>query len=146
MLRLVVVLALVLPVLLCTACAPPQKDPAVLAVEALFGALVRSDDARVLTLVGPRTRAALAAGADVASDAEPDTIADALAVRPGWSFTVDRTHTVRLADPADAAAPDARRVVAAFAGRTWTVPVVHIDGDWRVELLDAASHEVPSGG
>lgn len=143
MLRLAVVLASVLPTLLLAACAPPQKDPAVIAVEALFGALVRSDDARVVDLVGPRTRAALAAGAGAESD---DALVDAIAVRPGWSFTVDRTHTVRLADPADAAAPERRRVVAAFAGETWTVPVVRVDGDWRVELLDATSHEASPGG
>lgn len=145
MLRLVVALASVLPTLLCAACAPPQKDPAVIAVEALFGALVRSDDARAVELVGPRTRAALAAGAGV-EVGDSAAIVEAIAVRPGWSFTVDRTHTVRLADPSDAEAPDRRRVVAAFAGEAWRVPVVRVDGDWRVELLDATSHEASPGG
>lgn len=146
MLRLVVVLASVLSTLLCTACAPPPKDPAVVAAEALFRALVQSDDARVIELVGPQTRAALAAGVGLAADADPTALADALAVRPGWSFTVDRTQTVRLADPDDAAHATRRRVIAAYADRTWTVPVVAVDGDWRVELVDAAFYEAPSGG
>lgn len=143
--RLLVVFALALAALpALTGCAPPPRDPAVVAYEALFTALVRGDAARTLELLGPRSRAALAAGVGLDAQATLETIGEHLAVRPGWAFTVDQAHRARLAT--ETADGPRRVVIGALADRTWAIPVVEVDGDWRVELLDATSYEAAPGG
>lgn len=116
-------------------CGPPPKDPAVVAFEGLFAAMARGDAERVHALLGPASRRALAEGVGLAADAEGEAVAERLAVRPGWTFIVDRSHRARL-DPARGTA-DRRVVIGSLAGRLQAVPVVRVGESWRVELIEA---------
>lgn len=139
-----IVLALLAAASTVVGCAPPPRDPAVVAYEGLFDALVRGDAVRSWGLLGPRTRAALADDLGLGPDAALDAIGERFAVRPGWTFTVDQAHRARLAgEPVEGRD---RVVIAALADQSWSIPVVAVDGNWRVELLDATLHEGPPGG
>lgn len=143
MLRCLVTLAVLAAAPTLAGCAPPPRDPAVVAYEALFTALVRGDGAAVVALLGPRTRLALAAGVGLEASATAEATIERLAIRPDWTFTVDQAQRARLAT--EPAAGESRVVIAALADRTWAIPVVEVDGNWRVELLDATLHEASTG-
>ena len=61
----------------------------------LFVAMARGDADRVFGLLGPESRRALSEGVGLDGDAERDAVIDRLAVRPGWSFIVDRSQRAR---------------------------------------------------
>ena len=106
-----------------------------LAFEGLFGAMARGDAERVYALLGPESRGAIATGVGLAPDAADAAVVERMAVRPGWTFIVDRSHRPRLDE---ARSTDARRVViGSLSGRLQAIPVVRVDGGWRVELIEA---------
>lgn len=121
-------------------CGPPPKDPAVAAFEALFGAMARGDAEGVHRLLGPVSREAIAVGVGLSPEAEAEAVVERLAVRPGWTFIVDRGRRARL-DPARSG--ETRRVViGSVSGRLQAVPVVEVGGSWRVELVEARPEPV----
>ncbi len=106
-----------------------------IAFEGLFAAMARGDAERVHALLGPASRQALAEGVGLAPDADGSAVAERLAVRPGWTFIVDRSHRARV-DPARALA-ERRIVIGSLAGRLQAVPVIRVGESWRVELVEA---------
>lgn len=116
-------------------CGPPPKDPAVAAFEGLFLALARGDAAQVHALLGPASRAELSTALGLTGEPGSEAVAERLAVRPGWTFIVDRSRRARLDEARSTA--DRRVVLGPIAGDTFAVPVVRVDGEWRVELLEA---------
>ncbi len=115
-------------------CGPPPKDPALEAYEQLFAALreARTDD--VWALLSPASQKTLAARMQLDAQA-PDAVRDRLDVRPGWQFEVDRLRRPTI-DPDDRGG-SRRVVVGRLAGSAWRVPVVLVEGAWRVDLLGA---------
>lgn len=118
-----------------TACGPPPRDPAVEAYERFAAALRegRSDD--VHASLSPSSQQTLATRMQLPPGSTGDAVRARLAVRPGWTFEVHRGLRPRLEAGEQAAA---RRVVRApLAGRVWRVPMVQVEGDWRVDLFGA---------
>ncbi len=117
------------------ACGPPPRDPAVEAYERFAAALRegRSDD--VHALLSPASQQTLATRMQLEPGTPAEAVRARLAVRPGWTFEVHRGLRPRLEAGEQAAA---RRVVRApLAGGVWRVPMVQVDGDWRVDLFGA---------
>jgi len=108
---------------------------AVLAFEGLFGAMARGESQEVYGLLGPESRAALAAGVGVDAEAGAEAVAERLVVRPGWTFVVDRSQRARIDERRST---DGRRIViGSLSGRLQAIPVVRVGDDWRVELVEA---------
>ncbi len=97
--------------------------------------MARGDAERVHALLGPESRAALAAGVGLALGAEAEAVAERLVVRPGWTFIVDRSHRARLDE--SRSTDDRRIVIGSLSGRPQAIPVVRTADGWRVELVEA---------
>lgn len=116
-------------------CGPPPKDPAVQAYEQFVRAIRGRQGVLVWRMLSPSSQRALALRLGVKSDADPNEIDRLLGLRPGWQFELDLPQQARL-DPAKQDA-DRRVVVGPLGGRTLQIPVVRVDGAWRVDLFAA---------
>lgn len=119
----------------CVACGPPPRDPAVDAYERFAAALREGRSDEVHALLSPASQQTLATRMQLPPGSAGEAVRARLAVRPGWTFEVHRGVRPRLEAGEQAAA---RRVVRApLAGREWRVPMVQVEGDWRVDLFGA---------
>ncbi|MCA9538833.1 MAG: hypothetical protein KC620_08090 [Myxococcales bacterium] len=115
-------------------CGPPQKDPAVIAYEQLHSAVRRGDAEAFVELLGPASRKTLADRVGASPD-DTAALAKRVGVRPDWAILDDLPRRARV-EPVEGDAT--RRVVTGpIGGMDAAIPVVLVDGAWRVELFEA---------
>ncbi|MBU0554144.1 hypothetical protein KKF91_08445 [Myxococcota bacterium] len=120
--------------LLALGCAPPPKDPAVQACEALTSAVSRGDTAGLWGLLTPASQRALLTRMRLDPSAPAAEVLPRLMPRGDARFDLDIATRARLIDGAGR-----RRVVEApLAGARWRFEVEEIQGAWRVDLMSAA--------
>lgn len=111
-------------------CAPPPKDPAVQACEALSVAVTRGDSPRFWATLTPSSQRALLTRLSLDPSTPERQVLPRLMVRADWRFDLDVTTRAKLLEGGGR-----RRVVEApLAGSLWRFEVEEIDGAWRVDL------------
>lgn len=99
------------------------------------------DSTTVWRLMSPDAQGITKARLGLPKDATEPAVLERLRVRPGWGFEIDRTRWAQVDQSRSAA--DRKQVDAVFNGRRRLVPVIKINGGWRVDLF--SSKQTPAG-
>ncbi len=125
-----------------TGCGPPPKDPALVAYERFLGALRARSAAAVWRALSPDSQRQLATRLGLAPDAAEAAVLEVLGVRPGWGFELDLPQRARLDEAVTTA--DRRVVVGPLGGRARRIPLVQVEGAWRVDLFASTASVTPT--
>ncbi len=99
------------------------------------GAVRAGDSAMVWRMMSPSAQRTARGKLGLAGNASEADVLATLVARPGWGFEIDRGHWAKI-DQAQSS--DTRRLVTVFFnGKPRLIPVVKINGGWRVDLFSS---------